>query len=139
MKDSTEEPIAKELGRYRLAAPSSELRARILLTARQAMTTQEEESTNVSCTGPAVRFAACIAIAVVLILTGTKTGNSVSTQRQSPPPSERQISEMNYLAEFTDYPISVRLAATASRPDKITLQNILNYHRQIQELLSSSD
>jgi hypothetical protein len=141
MKDSNEQQplIAKELGKYRLAAPSAELRDRILLAARQAMTTREAESEYVSWTGPALRFAACMAIAVVLILTGTMAGNFVSTQRQSPSPSERQILEMNYIAEFTDDPILFRLAATAFHSEKANLQNILIYQRQIQELLNGSD
>jgi hypothetical protein len=140
MKDSTEQQplIAKELAKCRLAAPSIELRDRILLAARQAMITQEAEFPNILWTGPALRFAACIAIAVVLILTGTKAGNLISMQWQGPASSEWRNPEMDYLAEFTDNSISVRLAAMAAHSEKITLQDILN-QRQIQELLSDSE
>jgi hypothetical protein len=103
------------------------------------MTIREAECLNVPWTGPALRFAACLAIAVILILTGTMAGNFVSTQSQSSAFSERQIQGINQLAEFTDDPMLVRLAAAAFLSEKANRQNILIYQEQIQELLNGSD
>ena len=140
MKNATERqpPIEKELGKYRMAAPSTELRDRILKAARQAMTTRDAGSGDIPWIKPALRFAACVTIAFVLVLTGTVAGNYVGKQQQ-PLPFDRQIPEMDYLAQFMENPILFKISRTVSQSEKFTIQNIVNARREIQRLLSSSD
>jgi hypothetical protein len=130
MKESAEQDrlVVEELGKYRLASPSPDLRDRILRAARQAMTTKDSEFDEIPGTGPVLRFAACVAIAIILIFAGNRVGHVDAAQWQHlPAPLDRRVPETDALAESANCSILAKLAAAeAVRPDEITLQNFLN-------------
>jgi hypothetical protein len=129
--------LADELGKHRLAPSSLDLQDRVLSAARRAMEAREPEIDDVSWKFPVFRFAVCLMIAALLIFAGNLAGDHVIAQWQASSASlDRPTSDTTSIAGLADPPFMVRLAASdPSRSQSVAREQLLNYRRQVQELL----
>jgi len=125
------------LSRYRISAPSPELRDRVLRAASDAWNTPEPASAEVPWRVPLFRLAASL----VLTLTLVNLANNVEKRSRAPwqPTNQSAALTRPHTEAWTLVGVNPFALLAASVAEKTQSQSLRDHIQRIQELLSTSE
>jgi hypothetical protein len=128
-------PVLCEMAKYHVASPSAALRQRILRTARAAWATSQTTPAEVSWVLPAVRFAACLAAALLVAgMANLVDQRSMTRERAGSRAASAVVPDSVLQANPGLAPL---VALAASRPEADVSQGLLHHVRRVEELLQT--
>ena len=128
-------PVFRKMAKYHVASPSVALRQRVLRTARAAWAASETTPAEVSWVLPAVRFAACLAAALLVAgMANLVDQRSMTRERAGSRAGSAVVPDSVLQANPGLAPLVV---VAASRPEAGVSQGLLHHVRRVEELLQA--